>query len=441
MKKILLIQSYISGVAGLVYPLGLVNLATILKKEGHIVSIADLNVMGDSRMDMLADILLSFKPDIIGISLRNIDSTHESQVTFYYLELGPLLKTIRKSWPDAHIIIGGTGFSLFARAIMAEHPEIDYGIIGEGETTLLRLLLHFDLPESVDNLIVRKQDQIVLTPRKHKNAVFEYLSPDYSILPPKAYARHYPYVIGIETKRGCPLKCAYCPYPFLNGRQHRFRKPELVIHDLKVLFYKYDIQSFTFTDSIFNQPMDYSVDILHRIVELRLPLTWSAYFTARGFSKEYALLCYHAGCREFIFSPDGFTKATLLALRKGIKTTEIRKVPACLKGLKDIRVTFNFFRFPPGQTLLGFLRLLAFRFVLTLKLGRRLQGFGMGRIRIEPHTDIHRRALREGIVGPEDNLLYPVFYRNRKLKWLEKMYDSLAGTKNYVKEAFHKETC
>ena len=33
---------------------------------------------------------------------------------------------------------------------------------------------------------------------------------------------------GVETKRGCPLRCSYCVYPALQGRRLRFRSPATI---------------------------------------------------------------------------------------------------------------------------------------------------------------------------------------------------------------------
>lgn len=436
--KILLIQSYTSGPLNIVYPIGLVNLGTVLKNERHHVAICDLNLLGESYMTRISNMIHKFVPDVIGLSIRNIDSTHESKIKFYYEYIPALIKLLKKANTTAVLVAGGSGFSLFAKEIMQENPEIDYGIIGEGEQTLLRLLISFDDMDSLENICYRKGSEVVFTKRNYKNEIFEYLSPDYSLLSPGKYYKKGEYSIGIETKRGCNMRCAYCSYPFLNGTQFRFRKTELILEDIKRLYHDYGIESFTFIDSVFNKPVKYSTELVQKIKGMNLPVKWSAWFSEQGFTREYAQLCHSAGCNFFTFSPDGFSKETLIALKKGIKTSEIVKIPDIMKDFKEVSVIINFFRFPPRQTITGFISLLMFYVKTKFTLKGKLKGIGLNRIRIEPHTDICRRAVSEGIINKDYSLLYPVFYKNSGMTIFERAFNLMLAIKNFIKDAFKK---
>ena len=105
--KVLLVQSYLGGNEPLVYPLGIACLAAGLRD--HEVILFDTNT-STRPFDELGDIIASSKPDIVGISLRNIDSTSKRTVVFYYQYLKRTVDTIR-SRSDAKIIVGGSGFS------------------------------------------------------------------------------------------------------------------------------------------------------------------------------------------------------------------------------------------------------------------------------------------------------------------------------------------
>lgn len=433
--RIFLIQSYTYGRDNLVYPVGIVNIGTILKKENHTVSLCDLNLLGENYMPQIEEMVSKFRPDLIGLSIRNIDSTHESRVRFFYEYIPSLIKVIKKSAENALLIAGGPGFSLFAKEIMHENPDIDFGIIGEGETVILKVLLNLDNIRSVENIVYRKDNEIFFTSRTFKNEIFEYISPDYSLLSPSLYHKKGDYRIGIETKRGCPLRCSYCSYPYLNGHIFRFRKKELVLNDIKTLYYAYNIDSFAFIDSIFNQPSKYSIELVNDLIALDLPLKWAAWYSEKGMTLKFARLCHKAGCRAWVFSPDGYSKETLIALKKGIKTIEINKIPDIMKELKDISVIINFFRFPPGQDIRGFTGLILFNIKTRLRLKGKLKGIGLSRIRIEPHTDIYKRAVNEGSLSEGANVLRPVYYQNRKMAVFEKLFNALTATKNFLMDA------
>ena len=87
--------------------------------------------------------------------------------------------------------------------------------------------------------------------------------PDRSMNHVKDY-RDIPEAIGIETKRGCALKCVYCIYGFLNGRKYRFRSPEKIVDEIEALRKVHGIDSFTFVDSVFNVPQKHAEEICRR---------------------------------------------------------------------------------------------------------------------------------------------------------------------------------
>jgi len=112
-----------------VYPLGIVTLAGSLQDRGYEVSILDMNLEHDP-FGTVKQRLLSFKPDVVGLSLRNIDPLANKTSSL----IPPFLVTARlvaSVMPKAWIIAGGAGFSLFPRRLMREAPEIHYGVVGE----------------------------------------------------------------------------------------------------------------------------------------------------------------------------------------------------------------------------------------------------------------------------------------------------------------------
>lgn len=135
---------------GPVLPLGIRAIAGSLRLRGHEVHLVDLNLSGALvDLEKLAE-AGSF--DLIGVSLRNIDTTSRRRFRYYYLELEPTLKLCRKLFGDVPITIGGAGFSLFARQIMERHATCDFGVYLEGEETACELLEHLDDPSVVRGL-------------------------------------------------------------------------------------------------------------------------------------------------------------------------------------------------------------------------------------------------------------------------------------------------
>ena len=78
-------------------------------------------------------------PDILGISLRNLDPLG-NRTTSLMVPFAITLDFIRRAAPDTPLLAGGTGFSLFPERIMADYPQITCGIAGEAENNILPLL-------------------------------------------------------------------------------------------------------------------------------------------------------------------------------------------------------------------------------------------------------------------------------------------------------------
>ena len=77
--KILLISPNTHTTPYPVYPIGLDYVAGALGKQ-HQVKIADLNIL---ERDALKQRIMKFSPDIIGLSLRNVDNTEIGNPLFF----------------------------------------------------------------------------------------------------------------------------------------------------------------------------------------------------------------------------------------------------------------------------------------------------------------------------------------------------------------------
>lgn len=416
--KLLLVQSYLGGKEPPVFPLGLACIKAQL--SGHDIRGFDTNT-SERPLDELKEIIKDFSPDAIGMSLRNIDSTNKREVVFYYSYLKKAIDVI-KGVSNARIIVGGSGFSMFAKEIMEDEPRIDYGVFLEGEKTFPSLLDSFSAPESVKGIFYRKDGNIVFTGSGGQVDLNGVSLPDRGIIPVNKY-KEVPEAIGIETKRGCALKCVYCIYGFLNGKEYRFREPKRIVDDIEHLVKEKGINSFTFVDSVFNIPLKHAEEICNEIIRRGMKVKWSAWFSENGLKKEFLELAKAAGCRKVILSPDGYSDKVLKALEKNITKKDILKSYEVLKSIDGYEVCYNFFKNPPGQSLAAFLSMILFCVKAKMQMGRRVH-FEFNSMRVEPHTKLYQIALKEGFVNKGDNLLYPKYYTNPGTRYIEKFFNA-----------------
>ena len=418
--NILLVQAYLGKTEPPVFPLGLSCLASSIKR--HNLKVFDPNV-SKGPFSELIDILRDFIPDVIGISLRNIDSTNKRKVVFYYPYLKEMIDVV-KAGPcrNSKIIIGGSGFSMFPEEIMKDEPRIDYGVFLEGENTFPELLENLDQPDSVKGVFYRKNGKLVFTGPNHQVNLTNVAPPDRRIIHIKPYLT-IPDAIGIETKRGCTLGCIYCIYGFLNGKTLRVKDPVRVVDEIESLVKDMKVKSFTFVDSVFNLPLSHAEAVCREMIKRGLDVSWSAWFHEDHMNEEFVNLVKNAGCKKIILSPDGFSDDVLHKLGKTIRKKGILKVFDMLKG-DGIEVCYNFFKNPPGQDLSTFLRLMSFCFKAKLRMKDRVH-FEFNSIRIEPHTRLCEIAIEEGLIDKDDNLLYPKYYTNNRNSLIEKIFNMM----------------
>jgi radical SAM superfamily enzyme YgiQ (UPF0313 family) len=261
-------------------------------------------------------------------------------------------------------------------------------------------------------------------------------APEVDTLPPPAWdllemARYAasPLGVGVETKRGCALACAYCPYPFLSGRGYRLKPPTAVADEIRALSDRHGVGEFTFVDSVFNLPRDHARAVCEELARRKLGVKWSAWFNEQGLDRELVLLAKEAGCANFIFSPDGFSDQALAQLGKNVTMADIRAAYELMRSLPGTKVSYNFFKNPPGQSLGAAWALLGFMLRAKRQLGKSFVSFELNSIRIEPHTRLRQMALEEGQVKDDDDLLAPRHYHNPGTGYIEAAFNLLLRLK------------
>jgi anaerobic magnesium-protoporphyrin IX monomethyl ester cyclase len=427
--KLLLVQPYLGRPEPPVFPLGLASLAAHL--PDHELRAVDLNLSPAPALEMA---MAAAAPEAVLISLRNVDTTWYSDPFYYFSHFQEQVRQIRALAPGSRIIVGGSGFSIFAREIMARTPEIDLGLLGEGEGVITQLLASPDHPQDLPSVLYRRGQAVLGGSRIGIASLKNYSRPRYDLFPLSAY-RDNPLGIGVETKRGCPLTCSYCTYPLLNGHHVRLIDPEVVTAHLTELLEKHQVQTVVFTDPTFNVPRDHAERLLQRIIAAGLRLQWEAYFHESHFDAAFLDLCLAAGCRRFWFSPDGLTDAALRALQKTQGAADVRRVWRLLVQRRNVPANFSFFWNYPGMRTRDFVPLAAF--YLWQRLHRRqAAAITFNKIRIEPGTVVQRQAAAQGLIDPGDSLLPRepqdlgrVFYRLPGSSLLDWSYDRLLALK------------
>ncbi len=400
MSRVLLISTNRATAPYVVYPLGMAIVAGALDKTGHQVEQFDLLAGGNSDQNpertipqALKKTIRKFKPNFICLSLRNIDNTDSfSGADGWYLdEARQTVNTIR-GLTKVPLIVGGPAFSLMPEAIL-DYLKADYGIIGEGEEALPRLLNELFAGNSSPPLVKGARplagDEFA-TPQFHPGLLDFY------------QARSG--MANLQSKRGCPHRCSYCTYPELEGRTFRRRPARAVVDDIERLKQEHEIETLFFVDSVFNESGGHHLAVAEEILRRSLDIKWSAFFRPSDLDLKDLKLMQRAGLFALELGSDALTDKTLTGLGKGFSFADIRTThEACLK-LKLPTAHYIIFGGPEETD-------------KTLKEGLtnldHLDGgvvFAFSGLRILPDTQIYQRALQEKLITPTTSLLRPIYY-------------------------------
>jgi anaerobic magnesium-protoporphyrin IX monomethyl ester cyclase len=394
-----------------VYPIGIVILAGSLRDRGYEVDVLDMNIEPDP-FGAVKNRLLGFRPDVVGLSLRNIDPLANrtgSLIPPFFVTARLVAAVMPKSW----IIAGGTAFSLFSERLMREAPEIHYGIVGEAETSLPLLLSSLENPPQIAGLCRRNQPGAKIDFPSQCLDMAQYKQPNRKLLDPSLYSGMNAYVpaMGIETKRGCSFHCAYCVYPALQGTGLRCRPPRGVVDEMELLHKEYGIKRFHFTDPIINYPGNHLEDICFEITRRKLKIKWDGFMREDHFNEKNAALFEKAGCECFSFSPDGLCQESLDVLDKRLMESDILKAVQ-VAARTDVVSVYHFMVNVPGETEktcdkgVRFLERVYDQHYNKKNLGTIV----LNNIRILPGTRMEALARAGGIIRPDTDLLYPTYY-------------------------------
>ena len=426
--EILLVQVPTShmGAGERVYPIGLSRLAALIPEQYGKTSL-DMNLHTDP-WPLLLERLQSIRPEIVALSFRNIDPLAGHQAS-YISSLKSSAKMVRNLLPSTKIIAGGPAFSLFGIHLMKEIPDIDFGIVGEGESVFIKLLQKSFNPQSIPGLIWRKGGNIHST---HANQLMDLdciPSLDTNSFCPVDYIEGNKYVasIGIEGKRGCDLSCSYCVYPCLGGYKMRLRNPQNIVDEIEILNKKFSIKLFHFTDSVVNRPPEHFEAICLELIRRKLEINWTGFFREDSLTEKIADFALKAGLNSIYFSADALTKEGLKILNKGISQEDILRA-ARITSKKNILTMCHFLINLPGETKRDAAKALEMlnRILDIHNPAGNLGAIIFNNIRLYPGAKITQKLIKSRLLDPNINLIYPVYYNPPESSYLKYKLEALA---------------
>jgi radical SAM superfamily enzyme YgiQ (UPF0313 family) len=185
---------------------------------------------------------------------------------------------------------------------------------------------------------------------------------------------------------------------------------------------------FQFVDNTFNLPPSYSLALCSRLAGADLSITWRSILYPGKLDEKLVGAMAKAGCREVSLGFESGCDDILEEMNKQFRSKDVRDAA---RMLADHGIhTMGFLMLGgPGETRDTVEETLAFVSALNLDALKITVG-----IRIYPHTKLAKRAVQDGLIAEEDDLLFPKFYMVRGLEdWLrETVAKSLKEHRNWV---------
>lgn len=391
MAKILLISANTTEEPYPVYPLGVSMLATAVSAAGHEVRVWDRYQQNEDDA-ALRKMVTEYGPAVVGISLRNVDTVNFNKPISYLPAYAGLVQNLR-AITTASIVLGGSAFTIFPQEILAA-TGADYGIAGEGEFAFV------DLIDQLESGWPPAEKLIISNPVLDGQS-FGALERDDELA---AFYLKQGGMLSVQTKRGCPHRCAYCSYPVLEGRRYRFRDAVDVVDEIEMLIKKYGADYYSITDSVFNDTRGHYLQIAEELVRRSLETPWMCFLRPQKFSDDEVELLKRAGLRSIEWGTDCSTDTTLAAMQKDFSWSDVVQANNRFARAQISSGHFIIFGGPDEthQTVTEGLR--------NIEQLQNCVVFGSIGVRVFPDTPIYRRTLAEGLIDEQTDITAPYFY-------------------------------
>ena len=387
-----------------VFPLALAHLSAALREAGHETRWFDVQMPNPP----LEEVLQAYRPHLVGISVRNIDDVLIRTQETFFESTAEICEKVRKTI-EARTVLGGSGFSIFPKELL-EFSGADFGVAGAGEAPLLELLRALEqgqVWDQVPGLVFRRDGRVHVNPPLPDMPTPTLTDADRPLEIVARYLKEGA-MLNIQTQRGCAFHCCYCTYPLLEGRAHRRRPAETVAEEFEQL-QKLGARYAFIVDSVFNSSARHVTEICEAILKKNLKLKWGCFLRPQGLTRDLTKLMARAGLSHIEFGSDSFCDDVLESYQKGLCFDDIAHSSE-LAGQEHLDYCHFLIAGGPGET------------KETLRRGfansKSLAGAVMMAVvgaRIYPGTALHQRAIVEGLIEPDTNLLSPAYYLSPEL--------------------------
>ena len=312
-------------------PLGLAYIAGSLEAAGVEVKIADAPALRMS-VEEIGQWIVRDRFDLVGVTM----------LTPMYHRSLEVLRQARRSSPAIRTVVGGPHPSVLPEQTLEEIPELDFAVMGEGETTSVELVEALEGKRGLDSvagLAFRKNGRIVVNSMRPPMRDLDQLPlPARHLLPMDAYRMtrsrtqtEHSYTVSVA--RGCPFRCAYCFRTF--GRTFRPHSPARIIQEMSLLVGQYGAKEINLEADTITLNRSFILNLCRALREsdLSREVRWTCESRVDTVDEEILRAMKEAGCWQISYGVESGSQRLLDLIEKGITLEQVEKTFALTKKL------------------------------------------------------------------------------------------------------------
>lgn len=414
-----------------VLPIGACMTAESAADAGHDVRLLDFMFQHDP-IPSLVKTLNAFKPDVIGISVRNIDNNDMRFPVLFAEELQPVMQAIRRN-SHASVVLGGSAVSIMPEAFL-RYTGASFAISGHC-ASFPKLLECFNNQAGfaeVSGLSYILDDKFCANPNHQKDSAKHSLAPNYHRwINVRAYRTSLA-AFPMKTKTGCGFQCVYCTYNTVDGDRFHLHKPKEVARVVKQQV-ELGFKDIEFVDNVFNYPYDHAMSICDEIIRSGVKARLQSMEMHPAYLDDALLTSMEgAGFKGIGVTVESASDRVLERFEKGFTVEHVNQAAEAIRR-HAIPCLWFFMLGGPGETQATVEETL--NFAKKRIRPRDVAYFTIG-IRVYPGTRLQSIAEEQGALPADSgNLFHPVFYVSPELDtaWLiKKVQNTVKGQSNFI---------
>ncbi len=312
------------------FPLGMAYVSASLKQVRTQVFCLNLNMNFREIEEEVRDAICKYDVDVIATG----------GLTPNFKQVRTIISAAKRFKPEIITMAGGGLLTATPEVIMRGIPELDIGMIAEGEITIRELAETLENGKDlgqVKGIVYRTIDQtVVRTEEREDIQDLDALPfPDY-----EGFEFDGKNSVSICTSRSCPFGCSFCFHTC--GKKYRSRSLDNVFEEIDWLVEKYNIKFLGILDELFSIDIVKMKAFCERIQDY--DIKWSCQMRVDRMSVEMLRMMKKAGCVSISFGIESADNRVLESMEKHIT---IEKVEEALIMAREAGIC------PFGNLLLG----------------------------------------------------------------------------------------